>query len=286
VPAVNHHYLPRTYLRRFTFRRPPDLLWEYDKSTGLAAPSTPKKCGCEAYYHAFEKEDGTLDTDSIETDLSRIETQMAGVYETLRHQRPLSPSEWTAFYTFAGVMLVRVPGFVANIQNFASKVLSRSFEIMKTTESFQKRSEELGIPREKLLGMKATARRDFALLMSLRAMRTPIEAFSEMGWKFLVAPPDHYFITGDNPVFYLAPGQPQRGFYRAGLAHQDIEVTFPLSRKVCALGAWKTADAVYENANPRLVNIANIRTAMAAHRYLYAPENNYNFFVPKPADAA
>ena len=286
MPTVSHHYLSQTYLRRFTFRKTRNVLWEYDISTGLAIPSTPKKCGCEDYYHAFEKQDGTLDTDSIEAQLGQVETQMPAVYEALRQQRPLSPSEWNTFYMFAGSMSVRVPGFVLNVQNFASKVIGYSFDIMKTTEAFQKRSEELGVPRERLPSVKATAHRDFALLTSLQAMETPIRLFCEMGWKFLVAPPGEYFLTGDNPVFHLAPGTPLKGFYRAGLAHEDIEVTFPLSRSICALGAWKTPETLYEKTNPKSVNIVNLRTAMAAHRYIYAPQHDPKFFVPKPADAA
>jgi hypothetical protein len=48
---------------------------------------SPKKSGCEDYYHAFKKQDGTLDTDSIEQDLARIETDIDPVYEAIRMQR-------------------------------------------------------------------------------------------------------------------------------------------------------------------------------------------------------
>lgn len=283
MPAISHHYLPQVYLRRFTPRENRKLLWEYDKLTGTVASSSPKRSGCEDHYHAFKKQDGTLDTDSIEKDLARIESAIDPVYEALRAERPLNENEWIAFFLFAGSMSVRVPAFIANLHEFNSKVIGHAFEITKHTPGFIKRSEELGIPREKLANIEATADRDLSLLMSLQAMGTPTRLFSQLRWQFLQATRPDYFITGDNPVFHCAPAREPRTIFPPGLADKDIEVTFPLSRTVCAFGTWHRTGNLYRSIEARSVEVINARTAAAAKRYLYGPRKDARAFARSSA---
>lgn len=239
VSAISHHYLPQVYLRRFTLRENKKLLWEFNKSDGTVIESTPKKSGCEDYYHAFKKQDGTLDTESIESDLGQIETKIDVVYKAIRMRRPLTEAEWRAFHVFAGSMSVRVSAFIGNFHEFASKVFDHSFEIIKTTPEFVKRSHELGVPSERLPNVKAAADRDFSLLMCLQAMETPIQLFSKMNWQFAQTSAPAHFITGDNPVFHCNPDRNPSSIFPPGLADKDIEITFPLSRTTCAVGAWR-----------------------------------------------
>lgn len=271
MPAISHHYLPQVYLRRFTPRDNRKLLWKFDKSTGASIESSPKNCGCEDYYHAFKRNDGTLDTDSIELDLGRIETKIDSVYEAIRMQRPFSAAEWRAFHVFAGSMSVRVPAFIDRFHKFASDVLEYGFEITKTTPEFIKRSQELGVPPESLANIKATADRDFSLLMCLEAMHTPIELFSKMQWQFVQSSGANYFITGDNPVFHCVPDRDPGTIFPPGLADKDIEITFPMSRTTCAVGAWRPSKVLYRNVGEETIQLINARTAAAALRYLYSP---------------
>lgn len=282
MPTISHHYLPQVYLRRFTLRESRKLLWEYDKTTGAVTESSPKKCGCEDYYHAFKKDNGTLDTDSIEQDLARIETNIEPVYEAIRMQRPLNQTEWRAFQVFAGSMSVRVPAFINNFHDHLSEVMGHAFEITKHSPDFIKRAGELGVSRESLANYRATADRDFSLLLCLQAMDTPIRLFSEMSWQFLHAPAPAYFITGDNPVFHCAPARDQRTIYPPGLADKDIEVTFPLSRAVCAIGTWHASENLYRPIDAKTVEVINSRTAGAAKRYLYGPRRDAKVFA-RPA---
>lgn len=271
VPAISHHYLPQVYLRRFTPRDNRKLLWEFDKSTGTLIESSPKKSGCEDYYHAFKRQDGTLDTDSIEIELGRIETKIDAVYEAIRMQKPLSAAEWRAFHVFAGSMSVRVPAFIGMFHEFASEVLNHSFEIIKTQPDFIKRSQELGVPPEILANCEASADRDLSLLMCLQSMNTPIQIFSQMAWQFVQTSGTKYFITGDRPVFHCVPDQKPASIFPPGLADKDIEVTFPLSKTICAVGAWRPrpSKVLYRLIEDETIQIINARTTAAASRYLY-----------------
>ena len=278
MPAISHHYLPQVYLRRFTPRDNRKLLWEFNKSTGVLIESSPKKCGCEDYYHAFKRNDGSLDTESIEMELGRIETKIDSVYEAIRMQRPFSAAEWRAFYVFAGSMSVRVPAFIDRFHKFASDVLEHGFDITKTTPEFIKRSQELGVPLESLANIKATADRDFSLLMCLEAMHTPIELFSKMQWQFVQSTGASYFITGDNPVFQCVPNRDPGNIFPPGLADKDIEITFPMSRTTCAVGAWRTSKVPYRTVGDETIELVNARTAAAALHYLYSPNRTAKEF--------
>lgn len=281
VPAISHHFLPQMYLRRFTHRQSKDVLWEYDKTTGLARPSSPKRSGCEDHYHTVKMPDGTIDTDSIEAALARIENDMALVYESLRNHRPLTETEWKAFYVFAGLMLVRVPRFVSTVDDVISNVVGAGFEMLQQSPQFVKACKEQGVPAEILPYFKAQANRDYSLSLCLDSMDLPVELFSQMGWAFLKAPANETFLTGDNPVTYRIPGR-AKSFYGVGLGDQDVEVTFPLSRNLCAVGAWKEPAKAYVEVTAKEVRIANACTARAAKRYLYCARNDPRFFVPKP----
>jgi hypothetical protein len=98
---------------------------------------------------------------------------------------------------------------------------------------------------------------------------------------------DHqaFMELATTPVSYCAPGRP-KSIYPPGRADQDIEITFPRSRTTCAVGGWITATRIYDPTTVETVKIANVRTAMAARRYLYGPKNDPNFFVPRPSNAA
>ena len=286
VSTKSHHYLPQVYLRRFTARENRKLLWECDKTTGIVKASTPKMSGCEDFFHAFKKQDGSLDTDSIEQDLSRIETDIDGVYEALRMKRQLTQAEWTAFFAFAGSMSVRVPAFINTVHEFTSKVMRQSFEIAKYSPAILKCCADNRIPGEVLANVHATADRDFSLLLSLQAMYTPIELFSQMRWQFIQASAADYFVTGDNPVFRCAPTRQPKTIFPPGLAHKDIEVTFPLSKSVCAFGTWDGQGQLYRAAGTEIVNAINTRTTAAARKYLYGPTKNATVFTSWPKQKA
>jgi Protein of unknown function (DUF4238) len=283
VSAISHQYLPQVYLRRFTRRENRKLLWEYDKTTGTVSESTPKKSGCEDRFHAFKKQDGSLDTESIENHLGQIETQLDSVYEAVRMRRPLTKEEWAGFLAFAGSMSVRVPAFINNLHRFTNKLYSFVFDIVKTNPKFRTKPEQLGVSAAALDNIEVTADRDVPLLLSLGSMETPIRLFSRMNWQFLLATAPDYFITGDVPVFHCAPAR-EKSVFPPGLADQDIKVTFPQSRTICAFGKWQLTEGLYRQVNARSVEVINARTAAVAKRYLYGPRKDSKFFAARPGE--
>lgn len=273
-----HHYLPQFYLRKFCSREQRRLLWEYDKETSTIQASTPKKSGFAPGHHSFSKVGGTVDSDSIELRIKRdFEDPVPPLYDKIRNRKPLSDKEWVTFCFFAASMHVRVPNYIANTQAMLTKMFQRSFDIMKYHDAeFRNRCLKAGVPIEALESARvSSATRDAALTMSLATFGIPAKVFLQMHWEFLHAPADSVFVTGDNPVFYCDPAHRPRGFLQGvGLANKTIEVTFPLSRTICALATWQSDSPLHKSITSEVVDLVNLRTVSAALRFVYSSEKS------------
>src|ERR1035437_9967079 len=71
--------------------------------------------------------------------------------------------------------------------------------------------------------------------------------------------------------FSLRPDRDPGTIFPPGLADKDIEITFPMSRTTCAVGAWRPSKVLYRNVGEETIQLINARTAAAALRYLYSP---------------
>jgi Protein of unknown function (DUF4238) len=273
-----HHYLPQFYLRKFTSRGERRLLWEYDKRKGSVTRSSPKESGFSPNHHSITRTGGKIDGETIEARIKRdFEDPMAPVYETLRHRALLKEKEWTAFCLFAASMMVRVPNYIANTKAVLTKLLQRGFDIMKYhDEEFRRRCSEKGVPLEVIEAARvSSATRDAALTFSLAAFDVPAKIFARMYWLFLHSAPTELFATSDNPVFYCDPQHRPSGFLNGvGLANATIEVTFPLSRNICALGTWHPSSVLHSNVQSEIVDLVNERTIGAALRFVYSPRKS------------
>jgi hypothetical protein len=195
-----------------------------------------------------------------------------GWYTALRESKPLTPKEWASFHLFAASLLVRVPAFVKPLQDFSTRIFQHTFELMKGNPKVLKEWQEKGIPIESLQNVQVEAEHSHALALCLDSMETPRQIFSKLGWLFLKAPADHFFITCDRPVSYYSPTA-AKSIYPPGLAMRDIEVTFPLSKSVCAMGAWGAFKELYKEVSPEVVQGVNCRVANTGREFLYGSRN-------------
>jgi hypothetical protein len=274
--ANKHHYLPQFYLRKFTSRGQRNLLWDYDKDAGTVVASTPKKSAGETGYHSFESTSGT-DNDTIEQRIKQdFEDPMVPVYEKIRHRQILDEREWRAFHLFAASIMVRVPNYIANTQATMTTMYRRMFDIAKMHDpEFRARCVADGVPIEALEAASVkTATRSAALTMSLATVLGPAEMFCQMQWRFLHSPVDMPFVTSDNPVFYCDPEHKPGFFQGVGLANKTIEVTFPLTRTICALGTWQESKQVHQDVGIEVVDLINPRTVGASLRFAYGSEKS------------
>jgi len=76
VLLKSHHYNPQVYLKQFVDPHRKKELWEYDLRTGAVKLSSPKKSGCEDYYHSIVGKDGARDDKAVEESFSVIENRL------------------------------------------------------------------------------------------------------------------------------------------------------------------------------------------------------------------
>lgn len=124
MAARSHHYNPQVYLRQFTNPARKDELWEFHLTEGTAKKSTPKLCGCEDYYHSFERKDGVRDDDSIEKTLGKIENHLPKLFEAVRNRQPFPERLLGQLFIFAALQRARSPVTIHSLQNAWSQAFT------------------------------------------------------------------------------------------------------------------------------------------------------------------
>ncbi|MEI9959911.1 MAG: DUF4238 domain-containing protein [Limisphaerales bacterium] len=235
IAAISHHYNPQVYLRQFKNPKAKNELWEYDLATGIANKSTPQDCGCEDYYNSVALEGGGLDDVTLETAFHPLENALPKLFKAIRNKDAMTDNLWSLFFTFAAIQDARSPARVGAIDDFLSQIHQVILEIgCKNSPKFQKAFTSLGVDPAKVpdyVEMKAS--KGSALLHSLQPISMTSEIFGGMKWSFIYAPPGKFFLTSDNPICRWTPLD-RRNIHGEGLTDQDIGITFPLSRRVCA----------------------------------------------------
>ncbi|MDR3458080.1 MAG: DUF4238 domain-containing protein [Verrucomicrobiae bacterium] len=275
----SHHYNPKVYLRQFVSPAAKNELWEFDLREGTARLASPKACGCEDYYHSFDTAEGVRDDDSVEKSFVNIENNLPKLFKLIRRQLPIPNDSWGILFLFAALQRARCPRALNSMQSGLSQMYAYTFDIMKQTSAFAADIEKMGLDLEAVRKTKfdITADRGVTMLMLLSVFADGKLAslFARMQWSFLVAPPGLYFWTSDDPVCCWADREPDNIFSTmVGPANADVEITFPLSKRVCAFAAWKSpAKQLYSIATAEQVKVINDRNIYNGWRFAYGPTN-------------
>jgi hypothetical protein len=276
MPPKSHHYNPQVYLRQFVNPAAKKELWEYDLRTGHAKKSSPKDSGCEDYYHSLELASGGRDDESIERSFQRIENQLPKLFEAIRNKQPVSVRTWSTLFLFAALQRARCPKAVHSFQKSMSEVYRKCFQIWKHSPGFDESMKEHGMNADEIRSTEfdLTAERSQVLMLMLTTFGNGNLArlFGQMKWAFLVAPPDRYFFTSDDPVCCWAPLGKRGPLDAVGPANAHIEVTFPLSRRICAFAHWESVPPrLYYTLPKEQVDAIDFRIVANSWRFVYGP---------------
>ncbi|MGO8702084.1 MAG: DUF4238 domain-containing protein [Limisphaerales bacterium] len=266
--AKSQHFNPQCYLRGFQQKK---RLWQYDLAKGTVTESTAKKSGCEEYYHAVDLEDGSRDDQTLEKVFHSLENELPKLFEAIRWGRPLSPEVWSIFFAFITVQDARSPKRVQRLNDFLGSVCQSVYPVIRASKRMRAALAAEGIdPAQVLDNYELRPSRGTALLTSLSEIDFAESLFAQMKWNFLKAPVNKFFITGDAPVSLWSPAK--RSPFPPALADRDIEVTFPLSRSVCAFGCWGPPfPDLYPAVPEDVVDAINGNALMSAARFVYGP---------------
>jgi len=273
---MKHHYNPQVYLRQFVNPKRKKELWEFDLHNGTAKESTPKDSGYEDNYHSLTGGDGVRDDVTIEQSFQIIENHLPNLFETIRNTRSLSQRAWGTFFLFADLQRSRCPRNLASMQKFLDARYKQNFDLWKHSADFDDTVRRDGMNPDEVRGvnLESVARRDEALMPLIKAFWSGkgAKALRCMKWVFLVAPTNRCFFTSDDPLYCWARPDKRGPFGAVGTANPNVEITFPLSRSVCAFGGWQSPfPRLYNQVRADTVDQINSRTVESAWRFVYGP---------------
>ncbi len=269
--AISHHFNPQVYLRKFT--KIWDELWQYNLASGTIEKSTPQNCGCEDYYNSVALKEGGRDDETLETAFHPLENELPKLFKAIRNKEEMTNNLWNLFFDFAAIQDARSPARVGAIDDFLSQIHQVILEIgCKNSPKFQKAFASLGVDPAKVpnyVEMKAS--KGSALLHSLQPISLASEIFGGMNWNFIHAPAGKFFFTSDNPICRWNPLE-RRNIRGEELTDQEIGITFPLSRKVCACVDLKNKwTETHNEISAEVVDTINHHTVRNARHFIYGP---------------
>lgn len=285
---LNHHFLPKFYLKGFASQSDPSHIWEYHRGRAWVPGRTNRdkynpvfiplrKAGAAIGEYAFTRPDGTLDFNSYEDALEQLEKPANTVFDKIRNLKMIDSSEREIFAAYMATMTRRVPARKELVKNQFPLVLEDEWRritdelensILQVDPSDQDRIDALtarlatcrqiideyrrsGMPREMELKTIVES-----------TMPRVQQAMLAMSWQFLVAAEDYRFVTSDNPVHTFRGG--------VGFSKPYSELTFPVSARVALLGSYRKVQEGYVNVKPQLLKEINRRVIANASVYVYS----------------
>lgn len=285
----NQHYVPQSYLRRFTIEGEKSLLWSFDKEKRefLQNKSSVNKVCSEDYYYYQLDENGGYDHIQLEDSLSEVERIGNNIIIKITniHSKPyasISEEEKGQFAFYISLMLTRGPSFRAAINELHGKMVKLTLEELYNSGSLQDMPASL----QALVDEKDIENIITANIYSSVSLQPMVESAQQIAhsmltkrWIFYMAPAGMSFVTSDTPVsFYSAFG----GMPEIGPAHQNAEILFPISKIMTLVVSpiigdnsdFEFIDCSYDNAlkfNSIIANTAN-KLIFGPEKYDWLPE--------------
>lgn len=274
MPPVNSHIIPRHHLKQFTndagciFTYPnPDKHLDAQcksKGGGRVVNNTASEIG---YYSSrIEK---VLD--------KKFEYPGSRIAQKILDKQEITSDERNFFAEYLASFIYRVPRTEKHIHDLASETI----EEWKSVEHFMQFRSQSNVPPfseaeyfEILndLNWKDKVSRKIWENMIETEHQQIYEALLSREWWVAEVIGDEYFITSDNPLFYSIT---------SGLADRNIQITFPLSKKMAMVFDGNRAPSVNFNVKycpasqllHKQVYLINKRTADNSTQ-LYSPKRD------------
>jgi hypothetical protein len=222
-----HHYLPESYLKRFTRDR---ALWVYDIQSKQLRPQTPNDTGAIGYFNALEDRDGNRNF-VIEDALSQIEGATSQVTLKIEAGEKLSDEDRHTLAHFVALQMLRGPDFHEDVNKMNDRIMRLFTEHLfadreRGEKMWNKADQELGEnsvmsfdeAREFALGGEYTIKthRNLTLELMLELAPNFANIFLRLDWIILCGPSNKAFVTCDRPFSILPPRDRMPSPFRGG----------------------------------------------------------------------
>jgi hypothetical protein len=273
--------VPQSYLRRFTINGEKSLIWAFDKkiSEFKKRKSPVNKICSEDYYYFQQDSAGGFDHIKFEDCLSEIEKIGNDVIIKITNSFALpfaaiSEKERGEFGFYISLMLTRGPSFRNGINELYGHMVTTTLRNMRENGNFPEVPDALN----KMIienGIENVIKTEIYSSVSLEGVIEAARQVSlksiEKNWSFLIAPPDHEFITSDTPVSFTSCSGLEENL---GPGHPDAKITFPISKNIALVisGSRKEKDMSFITCKPEDVRSINQTVANSANEFIFCSE--------------
>lgn len=283
---VDHHYIPKFYLKGFTDKD--GVLWVYEKGKNAPRNSTPKNEACLDNYYTFTDR-GYADS-GTETILGKIESHIAPTVKKLANpQFKMSDQQRSELYTFLASMFVRVPAY----RDYANQQFGEHMKALTQDQArnrtkfyemisvFEKNTGQRVENPEKLREFAASGNYTvsqesvgYNILITFRSCLAISEILeAEYSHDLIYAPANSAFLSCDNPIATIRPGTNGQAWIGAGFSLPRTQVVFPLNKRACIILRRGAKGEQIHASESRVEQINNLTMAMAQN-YVYASIGN------------
>lgn len=285
---LNHHYLPKFYLKGFVSESDISGIWEYQRGRTYRPGRTNRvkynpalvslqTAGASMGEYAYARSDGTVDYNTYEDALERLEKPADAVFNRIRNLQPIFASDREILVAYMVMMMKRVPARKGVINEQFPPVLEEQWrKITAEIEQEYIRTDPTDESAIKLIAAKFKAcqriieeyrQNGMPPEMALKTMvdgpmPRVMDAIGSMIWQFVVAPDNGGFVTGDNPVHTFKGG--------VGLNKPYSEIVFPISSRVALLGTFRDVATGFFPASDQLLKEINRRVVANSTTYVYS----------------
>jgi len=243
-----HHYLPQFYLERFKIipqKGKYPHIYRIEKSAHPRATSPAiKDTGCKTDYHTIDFNNQDKDRHTVEIALSKIETDQSKLIESICENNKIAKGQISPLANLITTMQFRVPAFKNWIESMlrgnvesAIKILIHQGIIPKPPKEIEDQGGDF--PKVDIYNWIILR------FMFQKAFQSENSILLEkMKYQLIIAPNGHHFITGDSPVALYHPNYDSIKPYGVSLKFKEIEVTFPISKKLLVKLTWNGEEGV------------------------------------------
>lgn len=246
--------------------------------------------GAIRHFHTIEQQDGSKDSQSIETELSKIESGQCKLIRKIERHKRLSAADKRTLIEFVSVMRVRIPSFREYISQHLGTVIQSVTQMLGKDRRFEQAVDKyapelpnLPEPILKAFGDRArkmieenqydieiSNQKLLSYMFQLGFNDSIIQILMRMEITFVKSPQGVLFVTSDQPVAVFNPHASPSDTTGSGLLHQDIELTFPLTSNLLVRLDWSQRPGIWEKASVSQVEEYNRRTIIMAQGFVYS----------------
>ena len=232
--AKRHHYVPITYLSRFTDSL--GRIFAYPKDT----PATtfhvkPREIAFERYYYSQPLPEGGQDNNKLERLFSEMESHWPSLVDDLAAKHDVH-SRMEALFQFIGLLRVRVPAsrdpMELQLAHFARREMMRMLadgDLPALPDGLTSGDIELSVDPHQSIHAMVSSLRGFAQLLNFITLEV-VHNTSTVA-----------FISSDNPVVVFDPDMPEANMlpYTVRPPEGRIELLLPITPRLLLRGRSK-----------------------------------------------